>query len=303
MLSRKFRSRTQVNGDICPGWSAERVTGESNLCVEEEGNRDKTTHQYSGLANGCSILVSDTYKVKPETSAPSVKADSSSRAPCGVSAGVSDCREYDFKCGKTTQSCDLMTMLSNDEVNAKPLLDEYNVNNIKFAANGGIDIIITVESVCCAEKPSEIVDVRAVTHSVTGGHSTSWGFELKDIIEAQSEEKEFVVVKDWLDKSKEPDPAKLLLSNPAVKFYWINKECVYKIDNVLYYKHPVSGESLLLVPSKFRDVAISLHHDLPSSGHQSYERTKARLDERFFWYGMSRDVHSFITGCEICNQN
>jgi hypothetical protein len=106
---------TEGNEGVSPGWSAERLAGLSNLCVEKPG-RDTTTLQHSSLANGCSISVSDTSVVKPGTSAPSVKADSSSLA-CGSSgnARVSDCRECSNKnVGKTNQTCSSPTVFRKE---------------------------------------------------------------------------------------------------------------------------------------------------------------------------------------------
>jgi transposase InsO family protein len=303
---------TEVNKGISPGWSAERLAGLSNLCVEKTVGRDETTHQQFDLANGCSISVSDTLVVNPGSSAPSVKADSSSLA-CGSSgnARVSDCQRCCSQdSGEENQTSELdeflATIANACEVTDESLLEEFDFSNIDSTLDGGLDIIVSVDGVYHGgEEKDEVVDIRAVKHSMTGGHNTSWGFDIEDVIEAQKEEKEFKFILEWLasSKSKIPDAADLLLANPATKFYCINKECITEIDKGLYYKDPVTEEPLLLVPTSMRNITISLHHDLPSSGHQGYERTKARLIERFFWYGMSRDVKNFVVGCEICNQN
>ena len=48
---------------------------------------------------------------------------------------------------------------------------------------------------------------------------------------------------------------------------------------------------------------MEMCHEIPSSEHQSAERTMARVKYRYFWYGMAQQVTNFVATCEICNRN
>ena len=77
------------------------------------------------------------------------------------------------------------------------------------------------------------------------------------------------------------------------------------IDGVLYRQKPDqnTGDWLLAIPESLRESVLSLHHDLPTAGHQGVAKTKSRLKERVFWFQMSKDAESYVLSCNICNQN
>ena len=44
-------------------------------------------------------------------------------------------------------------------------------------------------------------------------------------------------------------------------------------------------------------------HDVQAAGHQGIDRTKARLKDRFCWYGMLRDAENYVSTCGPCSTN
>ena len=44
-------------------------------------------------------------------------------------------------------------------------------------------------------------------------------------------------------------------------------------------------------------------HDLPSTSHQRVARTKARMKEMFYWYGMGKAVAKYVASCDVCNRS
>lgn len=137
--------------------------------------------------------------------------------------------------------------------------------------------------------------------------NSSWveNFSWKEISEKQHAEDDFLFLIKWLTNQETPPENELYLSNSAVKNYWINRH-LYEIDkqNVLWKKID-SEESTkqLLVPKVMRDIIIGLCHNIPTSGHQGYDRTLARIQQRFSWYAMTQDIRKFVTSCPACNRN
>ncbi len=55
----------------------------------------------------------------------------------------------------------------------------------------------------------------------------------------------------------------------------------------------------MVVPLKFRPSVIRLAHD-GVAGHMGVRKTCDRLQRRFFWPGLKRDVSKFIKTCHVC---
>lgn len=59
----------------------------------------------------------------------------------------------------------------------------------------------------------------------------------------------------------------------------------------------------LLVPSTLRQEVMSTIHDIPSSGHQGVQRTKAKAREMFYWWKMGTDIKTYVLACDVCCRN
>ncbi len=135
------------------------------------------------------------------------------------------------------------------------------------------------------------------------GPGTSWGFTLQNLVDAQARESEFQFILEWLTNRAIPGEADLFRASPATKYYWLNKERFVMIDGVIYLMDKVTEDKMLLLPREMRELALQWHHSIPSAGHQGIKRTKEKLKEKYAWYGIGRDVISFVSGCENCNRN
>ena len=92
-----------------------------------------------------------------------------------------------------------------------------------------------------------------------------------------------------------------MLLDQGGKFLWTNRELFHMKDGLIWRK--TEDNDLLVIPHTLRNEVIRLNHDIPSAGHAGVNRTYSKLRSRYFWYGMSRDVQSYITACAICNKN
>ena len=72
-------------------------------------------------------------------------------------------------------------------------------------------------------------------------------------------------------------------------------------DGVIYKKE--GEKKLVLVPKVLQDKIMHLCHNIPMSGHQGTKRTKEKVREWFFWYGITHSVRNFILTCDVCNKN
>ncbi|MEX1347567.1 MAG: RNase H-like domain-containing protein, partial [Desulfobacterales bacterium] len=257
------------------GWSAGSVLGEK--LMREKLYSDLLLTEIAELANGSSISVSDVCRAKLLASFPSDPLDGD------------DIDEL---------YCILAThILCNDD---DPSLMSENFREMS-SMGGGIDLVIDKEGINTVEN---VFNVNSITsaNAKTSTHKYSWGYSIDELRQAQKDEPEFEFLHDWV-KKQPPDPAKLFLAGPAAKFWRLNQDSVMLIDDLFYYKNPKTDEVQLMLPQKMREMAMKLHHELPTSGHQGFDRTRARIEERFFWFGMNKDIRQYIIGCETCNRN
>ena len=59
----------------------------------------------------------------------------------------------------------------------------------------------------------------------------------------------------------------------------------------------------MYIPPHERQAIVRSVHDSPTTGHAGRFRTKALLEQDFWWPGLSSFVNTFISGCAICQQN
>lgn len=78
----------------------------------------------------------------------------------------------------------------------------------------------------------------------------------------------------------------------------------YKIiEDVLYKKNP-SGRgfpNLLVVPQSLRNQVLYQFHDDPLQGaHLGFTKTFHKIKDRFFWFGMLKDIKNYVRSCTAC---
>ena len=99
---------------------------------------------------------------------------------------------------------------------------------------------------------------------------------------------------------KEPPEGVMMLASPAEKYYWINKNVFLLRDDIIWRKSPETDNEVLLIPKPMRKELIELNHKIPAAGHAGIDGTKLKLKEKYFWYGLSKDVRHYIASCKAC---
>ena len=164
--------------------------------------------------------------------------------------------------------------------------------DIVNSGEGNIDIVS-----CCA--------VQNQAKESSSGKPTCWGLTFAELRESQHQDKALEILMTWLEQQETPSEKDLFISSPEVKNHWLNKAMFQLVEGVLFRRKPTEDERdlLLVIPDSLKNMVMSLHHDIPSSGHQGVARTKAKLKEKFYWFRLSRDAESYVLTCSVCNQN
>ena len=80
------------------------------------------------------------------------------------------------------------------------------------------------------------------------------------------------------------------------------------IDDVLYYwpkKYKKDGtfiDKRLVIPKRFRQELIHLHHSSLFAGHLGAEKTYLRLYKKYFWVNMYKDTYEYCRSCDLCQR-
>jgi hypothetical protein len=72
----------------------------------------------------------------------------------------------------------------------------------------------------------------------------------------------------------------------------------------LLYFEDWEGNDHLCVPSSLRNQIMNEDHENIADGaHCGYHRAFSRLASMYFWPRMSKDIHKFVTTCDICQKH
>ena len=113
---------------------------------------------------------------------------------------------------------------------------------------------------------------------------------------------DFELVLPWLENGTIPDEGSVFISSPGAKYYWIHKEELKLNKGILWRKKP-ENNMVMVIPRTLRETLVKGYHDLPSSGHQGVDRTKLKIQQKYFWYGMSGYIKNYVKPCPVCNKN
>lgn len=148
---------------------------------------------------------------------------------------------------------------------------------------GGIDIIL---------EPKSVKGIQL------GGLSS------EEITKSQSQDSDMFILFQWLlDKSNEPSESSLFLNSPASKFYWINRELFkFTEDGIVVRKDPTSSNEQIVISKEMHEDILKLGQ-CPIIWTPKVCRTKDKIREKYFCYGMTKDIRKYILECNECSLN
>ena len=128
---------------------------------------------------------------------------------------------------------------------------------------------------------------------------------LNDWRERQRKDTNLWPVIHWLQEGVVPTPAELKLQSPSTKHIWLCRDHLRLENGVLFYEwhHGFQKSKLLVIPKSMRDAVIKLFQDEKVGGHQGREKTKERIRQRAYWYGMATNIDIYIATCRKCSMN
>ena len=76
-------------------------------------------------------------------------------------------------------------------------------------------------------------------------------------------------------------------------------------DKGVLYRTSRNGEqwiNQIVLPKQYRRQVLQLAHSIPKSGHLAKAKTSVRIQKRFYWPTLFRDVGDYCKSCEVCQK-
>ena len=92
----------------------------------------------------------------------------------------------------------------------------------------------------------------------------------------------------------------------AAKVYYLEWDRLELREEVLYRRwESDDGKTIkwqLIIPDKYKDSVLEELHDSKSAAHLGVTKTRNKIRDRFYWYGYTTDIRSWIRRCDICSR-
>lgn len=145
---------------------------------------------------------------------------------------------------------------------------------------------------------------QGTTAEASRGSTWALPYTMKTLREKQLKDPDIAPLMIWKEQGKRPMGREVLSASPATRHYWLYWDALSVTDGVLFRKfirRDGSGEhQQFVVPRQLRELILYHLHDGRLSGHLGKPKTKERLLQRFYWYGVREDVDLWVDKCETC---
>lgn len=110
----------------------------------------------------------------------------------------------------------------------------------------------------------------------------------------QQSDPDIKIIVDAKEQKQKPSKESMLDKSAEARHYWVIWDALTLINGVLYkyfQKHDSSDwYQQLIVPRSLRTEVLKLSHDGLMGGHLGTKKTKAKVNQAFYWYNMREDI-------------
>jgi hypothetical protein len=126
----------------------------------------------------------------------------------------------------------------------------------------------------------------------------------QDIQKAQRNDAELLLVIDALESQQMPDPGVTTAWPRAARQMLVDWDRLTLTDGVLrrrwFDKTGRETHQQTIVPRAFVREVVEMGHNNVIAGHFAERRTRLRIQEQYYWVGMSADIRHWIRACVTC---
>lgn len=133
-------------------------------------------------------------------------------------------------------------------------------------------------------------------------------FERTRLIDAQKADKFLSDVRAYLNGDLLKDKS----ANWRVTVQTVADKSVETSDGLIVtYDNPQNCDILedeyhferAYLPESMYESCVTFFHDSPLSGHLGFDKTYDQIQRRFYWIGMYKYIHNYVSSCELCQKH
>ena len=151
-------------------------------------------------------------------------------------------------------------------------------------------------------KTTQDIPIRVARESLRN----KWPLKVtpKEMEKKQMEDPDITLVHKWVKEGKRPSAIQISTASPTTRHYVLNWDSLVISDGVLqrrfHRKDGTSSHLQVVVPKNLqKDVLYHLHNTI-LSGHLGEKKTREKILQRFYWFGVRNDVITWVRRCDNC---
>ena len=141
---------------------------------------------------------------------------------------------------------------------------------------------------------------------VTRNSGVCWAlpYSLTVLQKRQLQDSDIGPILRWKQNDEKPFGSPICAASPATRHYWCNWDRLEIRNGVLFrefHRRDATGCYLqFLVPRTLREEIIKQMHNCVLSGHLGAKKTREKLLQKFYWFGVREDVNNWVFCCDEC---
>ena len=138
---------------------------------------------------------------------------------------------------------------------------------------------------------------------------TSWAgnFTTAQMKKMQMDDTDIGPIIIWLSDGEKPSSAHMSKKNPCIRHYWNLWSSLVMKEGLLFrkfHRRDSTDEYLqFIVPQAMKKDILHQMHDSLMSGHLGCMKTREKILQKFYWFGLRDDVNIYIQRCDNCAAN
>ena len=133
-------------------------------------------------------------------------------------------------------------------------------------------------------------------------------YSMVNLRKKQLDDPDISPILKWFESGKRPHGQEICASSPATRHFWNSWDMLKLHDGVLFrhfnIRNGISQYQQFLVPrSMKKEIIDEMHQCILSGGHLAKKKTRMKILQRFYWFGLRDDVNLYIEQCDNCGAN
>lgn len=127
--------------------------------------------------------------------------------------------------------------------------------------------------------------------------------DILPLIEQQRNDPVLKFIIEAKERDLKPEWSNISAMKDSMKYYWQRWDSLELKEGILYYKFINTRgfiSWLVVAPPSAKETILSQFHDSITGGHLGIKKTLLKVQQRYFWLNLKKDVESWCRNCFYC---